>query len=270
VSFPSGPKAAWKAGVELLDEAGKTLAEGETRFENDGLVRDHLAFVRLKAFEFDFGPRDDVSNVKRVAVNIEQLAPGDMTGGLRIPIVPPPLQLTMKSDKEKYEVGEEITLHCKVRNVSDRIVNFYPYNQKSFGIKNVDGGLCIPELFQTGEWPTQMVTLRPDEIHEYTLKGKVSKRTGGPLCSHTHQEGKLVNGVKGQYRQVSGIFISFPYHSYYLRDGYGKYRIISCFKDGNRLSDEYTDLPPEKRESFLKDKWQGQLASNSVTIEITK
>ena len=179
-----------------------------------------------------------------------------------------PLQLTMKSDKEKYEVGEEITLHCKVRNVSDRIVNFYPYNQKSVGIKNVDGGLCIPALMQTGEWPTTMVTLRPDEILEYTLKGKISKSTAG--IWHTHQEGKLVNGVKGQYREVTGIFVSFPYHCYYLRDGYGKYRIISCLRDGNKLSDEYTNLPPEKRESFLKDKWQGKLASNSVTIEITK
>jgi len=174
----------------------------------------------------------------------------------------------MKSDKEKYEAGEEITLHCKVRNVSDRIVNFYPYNQKSVGIKNMDGGLCIPELMQTGEWPTQMVTLRPDETLEYTLKGKISNRTGG--ISHTYQEGELKNYAKGQYREVTGIFVDFPYHGYYLREDYGKYRIISCFTDGNRSSREYKNLPPEKRESFLKDKWQGRLTSNSITIEITK
>jgi len=179
-----------------------------------------------------------------------------------------PLQLTMKSDKEKYQVGKEITLHCKVRNLSDRIVNFYPSNQETVAVRNMDGSLCIPELLQTGVWPTQMVTLRPDEILEYTLKGKISNRTGG--ISDTYQEGKLVNGVLGQYRQVTGIFVDFPYNNYYLREDYGKYRIISCFTDGNKLSDEYTNLPPEKRESFLKDKWQGTLTSNSITIEITK
>jgi len=179
-----------------------------------------------------------------------------------------PLQLTMKSDKEKYEVGEEITLHCKVRNVSDKTFNFYPHNQKNVGILNMDGSLCIQELLQTGVWPTTMVTLRPDETLEYTLKGKISKRTGG--ISDTYQEGKLVNGPLGQYRQVIGIFIDFPYNNYYLREDYGKYRIISSFTDGNRSSREYKNLPPEKRESFLKDKWQGTLASNSITIEITK
>lgn len=113
-----------------------------------------------------------------------------------------------------------------------------------------------------------MVTLKPDEILEYTLKGEISKRTGG--ISDTYQEGELTNGAKGQYRKVAGIFVDFPYNNYYLREDYGKYRIISCFTDGNKLSDEYTDLPPEKRESFLKDKWQGTLTSNSITIEITK
>jgi hypothetical protein len=119
VSFPSGPKAAWKAGVELLDEAGKTLAEGETRFENDGLVRDHLAFVRLKAFEFDFGPCDDVSNVKRLAVNIGQLAPGDnsITGGPltreagRAVEVPSPAELLakLKATDSLYRRGFTVT-----------------------------------------------------------------------------------------------------------------------------------------------------------------
>ncbi len=179
-----------------------------------------------------------------------------------------PLQLTMKSDKEKYEVGEEIKLHCKVSNVSDRIVNFYPHNQNNVGVKNMDGSLCVQELLQTGVWPTQMVTLRPDEVLEYTLEGKISNRTGG--ISDIYQEGELKNGAKGQYRQVTGIFVDFPYNCYYLKEDYGKYKIISCFTDGNRLSDEYTNLPPEKRESFLKDKWQGTLASNSITIEITK
>lgn len=179
-----------------------------------------------------------------------------------------PLQLTMKSDKETYKVGEEIKLHCKVRNVSDRIVNFYPHNQNNVGVKNMNGRLCIQELLQTGVWPTQMITLKPDEILEYTLKGEISKRTGG--ISDTYQEGELINGAKGQYRKVAGIFVDFPYNNYYLREDYGKYRIISCFTDGNRLSEEYADLPPEKRESFLKDKWQGTLASNSITIEITK
>ena len=179
-----------------------------------------------------------------------------------------PLQLTMKSDKETYKVGEEIKLHCKVRNVSDRIVNFYPHNQNNVGVKNMNGRLCIQELLQTGVWPTQMITLKPDEILEYTLKGEISKRKGG--ISDTYQEGELINGAKGQYRKVAGIFVDFPYNNYYLREDYGKYRIISCFTDGNRLSEEYADLPPEKRESFLKDKWQGTLASNSITIEITK
>ncbi len=179
-----------------------------------------------------------------------------------------PLHLTMKSDKEKYEVGEEITLHCKVCNVSGKTFNFYPHNQKTVAVRNMDGGLCIPELLQTGVWPTQMVTLRPDEMLEYTLKGKISNRTGG--ISDTYQEGELVNGPNGQYRQVTGIFVDFPYNNYYLREDYGKYRIISCFTDDNRSSREYKNLPPEKRESFLKDKWQGTLASNSITIEITK
>ena len=179
-----------------------------------------------------------------------------------------PLQLTMESDKEKYKVGEEITLHCKVRNVSDGIVNFYPHNQNNVGVKNMDGSLCVQELLQTGVWPTQMVTLKPDEILEYKLEGKISNRKGG--ISDTYQEGELTNGAKGQYREVSGIFVDFPYNNYYLREDYGKYKIISCFTDGNKLSDEYTNLPPEKRETFLKDKWQGTLASNSITIEITK
>jgi hypothetical protein len=178
------------------------------------------------------------------------------------------LQLTMKSDRAKYRVGEEITLHCKVRNVSDRIVNFYPHNQKNIAVRNMDGRLCIPELLQTGLWPTPMVTLRPDETLEYTLKGKISRRAGG--ISDTYQEGVLKNGAKGQYRQATGIFVDFPWNHYYLREDYGKYKIISCFTDGNKLSKEYTNLVPEKRESFLKDKWQGTLTSNSITIEITK
>jgi hypothetical protein len=179
-----------------------------------------------------------------------------------------PLRLTMKSDREKYRVGDQISLHCQVRNVSDEIVKFHPDNQNNVAVRNVDGGLCIPELLQTGVWPTKMVTLRPGEVHEYTLEGKISNRTGGIM--YTHQEGVLKDYAKGQYRQVTGLFIDFPYNNYYLREDYGKYRIISCFTDGNRSSREYKNLPPEKRESFLKDKWQGTLASNSITIEITK
>jgi hypothetical protein len=46
------------------------------------------------------------------------------------------LQLTMKSDKEKYTVGEEIQLHCSVKNVSDSVLGFYPYGPSSVIVKD--------------------------------------------------------------------------------------------------------------------------------------
>jgi hypothetical protein len=179
-----------------------------------------------------------------------------------------PLQLTMKSDKEEYEVGEEITLHCQVRNASDMIIKFYPYNQKNIDMRDIDGSRCITELLPRWENAEPMVTLRPNEVFEYTLKGNISKRTGG--ISYTYQEGKLKSYAKGQYREVFGIFVDFPWNAYYLSENYGKYKIVSYFKDGNVLSNEYINLIPEKREIFLKDKWQGNLTSNGIIIEIKK
>ncbi|MHC4180129.1 MAG: M56 family metallopeptidase, partial [Planctomycetota bacterium] len=110
VSHPSGPKAAWKVGVRLLDEAGKTLAEGERRFENDGLVRDHRAFVRLKAFDFYFGKRNDISNIKLIAVTLEQLRAGENSA-----TAPPVFGAKNAEDKGKSSKPAETRAHAWCR-----------------------------------------------------------------------------------------------------------------------------------------------------------
>lgn len=74
------------------------------------------------------------------------------------------LQLTMKPDKDKYKLGEEIKLYCKVQNVSGNIVKFCPYNQKNIEIRDAKGNPCIRELLKTAEWAESMVALRPKGI----------------------------------------------------------------------------------------------------------
>ncbi|MCJ7507392.1 MAG: hypothetical protein MUO85_01510 [candidate division Zixibacteria bacterium] len=59
-----------------------------------------------------------------------------------------PLQITIKSDKEVYEVGEDIVIHAGLKNISDKVVNvnaggYLDWNDACrFFFKNVKGEVC--------------------------------------------------------------------------------------------------------------------------------
>ncbi len=172
------------------------------------------------------------------------------------------LRLSMESDKVQYKVGEEILLHCSIKNVSDSVLGFYPYVPTDVIVKDTNDAVCIKEECQIIVWHDSFVLLVPGEIYEYTVKGKILIKTGG--ISDAYKEGTLRESAKGYpYKEVSGIFIEFHGGCYYLNGNYGKYKITSSFSDASE-----TMVAPTK--SDPKNNWHGQLTSNTVVIEIIK
>jgi hypothetical protein len=179
------------------------------------------------------------------------------------------LQLTMESDNGKYKVGEEIQLHCTVKNVSDTIVAFYPYLPREVSMKDMVDSACVQELAQTMEWHDSLVTLKPDEIFKYTLKGEIRREKGSISDAYTEGTRRRSTYFGTYYKEVYGIFVSFSGNGYYLRENYGKYKITSCFMDANML---IASSPKDSKDLNinLKDKWHGKLISNTIVIELTK
>jgi hypothetical protein len=178
-----------------------------------------------------------------------------------------PLRLTMESDKEKYTVGEEIQLRCTVRNVSDTIVAFYPYIPQQVSVKDMMDSACTEEQAQTWEGHDSLVTLKLQETYRYFLKGEVRRDTGS--ISDIYEEGvrRYAPEYKIYYKEVYGVFVSFPGNAYYLRENFGRYRITSRFTDANMLI-SYSPVNLKERKIDLRNKWHGDLTSNDVIVEI--
>ncbi len=180
-----------------------------------------------------------------------------------------PLQLTMVSDKEIYTVGEEIRLLCTIKNLSETIVAFYPYTPHWVSMKDVMDSACIEEQAQTWENNDSLVTLKPHETYRYTLKGEIKRKTGS--ISDVYAEGirRYAEVFNVYYKEVHGIFVSFHGNAYYLRENFGKYKIISHFTDANMLISS-SPIGSKERKIDLKNTWRGELTSNEIVIEIRK
>ncbi len=184
------------------------------------------------------------------------------------------LRLTIKSDKEAYEIGDTVTINCKVENVSDKVVSFYKaYRPEiTFDVNTLDKEIC-PTLDapQTGD-SISLISLKPKEHLQYSITGKIIKG-----------EGKLFIGgsskADAKFREVKGIFLEAPGKGkVYLKNGFVRYELMACYKDGSGwamppasdyIVGDRVVYPKEVLEKF-KDKWQGTLISNTIQIEVAE
>ena len=173
-----------------------------------------------------------------------------------------PLQLTMQSDKSVYKLNDKIKLECEVRNTSAKTIMFRPAFFKVIEMTDETRTPCIPVFLQVMVRSEKPVTMKPNDIHKYTVVARIINKKGG--ISAKHGIGELKQG-KGPYREVEGMFVDFPSSSYYLRNGTGSYRVTSLFTtmDNTIFPDEHEQADPE-------DWWRGELRSNIVSIEIVE
>lgn len=140
----------------------------------------------------------------------------------------------------------------------------------------MEGKPCYHEIFQTVEGAKPLLSLKPGENIPYSLTGYVLK-TEGIIGHETPSSEKIISKKSGRpLYKVYGIFVKFGSQglfssasSYHLKE-YGKYAITVSLKDANTMSDMYGNLKPEERVAFFKDKWQGTLTSNTITIEVVE
>ncbi len=177
------------------------------------------------------------------------------------------LQLTIKSDKEVYGVGDEIKLTAEIKNVSDEVVKFYMNANENVSfyivIKDNNGKHYPIEGVQIEAGPTKLISLKPKEMLQYSFIGKISKRTGYiPPPDKTPK--------KGEYITVYGTFIQLLSNRFYLGDNSAKCKIQVLFRSSAEAAEELSGFSSEEWFEFLKDKWQGTLTSNPITIEVVE
>jgi hypothetical protein len=173
-----------------------------------------------------------------------------------------PLQLRMQSDQSIYRLNDEIKLECEVRNTSTSAVTFRPSFIREIEMTDETRTPCIPVFLQVMERSEKPVTLKPNDIHKYTVLARIINKKGG--ISAKHGIGELKQG-KGPYREVEGLFVDFPSSSYYLRNGTGSYRVTSLFTTMDKAI-----FPDEHEQADPEDWWRGELRSNIVSIEIVE
>lgn len=180
-----------------------------------------------------------------------------------------PLQLTIKSDKEVYEIGDEFTVFFSLQNVSNKTINFYHSERPelfAISVRKRDGTYCPIGGFQVQQPRIQLVSLNLGETLEYSEKGKIVQRRG------------YLPGRGGKFdnrREVTGIFVEFSANpSVFLENGNDSYIISGYYKDATY---EFYDLSGSRDkksyDQFLlenKDKWQGTLISNTIAIEVVE
>jgi hypothetical protein len=173
-----------------------------------------------------------------------------------------PIHLRMQSDKSVYRLNDEIKLECEVRNISAKTITFRPASFSGIEMTDETRTPCIHEFVQVMERTEKPVTLKPNDIHKYTVLARIINKKGG--ISAEHGIGELKQG-KGPYREVEGMFVDFPGSCYYLRNGTGSYRVTSLFTTMDKAI-----FPDENEQADPEDWWRGELRSNIVSIEIVE
>ncbi|MFA5863704.1 MAG: M56 family metallopeptidase [Phycisphaerae bacterium] len=79
VSYPSGPKAKWQIGIELLDKQNKVLAQAKTYLENRGIILGVPAMMESN-LEFNFGPYNAVADVVTFKITVTRISEEDNAG----------------------------------------------------------------------------------------------------------------------------------------------------------------------------------------------
>lgn len=183
-----------------------------------------------------------------------------------------PLELIIESDKKEYKLGEDITLTCKVKNISKAPVSFYRDTNPThinLIITSQEGRVCrISDSSQVMIGNSDEVILYRDEEFEYSLQGKILEG------NRKIPRGKLkFDG----YDEAYGLYIQFPTWSIFLEDGFAKYKISARYKDGSwvktadprfLVDNESDPLPKREILKELRGKWRGKLVSEPVIIEI--
>jgi hypothetical protein len=168
-----------------------------------------------------------------------------------------PLKLIVEAEKNVYNVDDEIIFHFAVQNIAPNTTRFLRDSNPTHNnllISSQNGKRCrIADSAQVMAGTNALVALKPREIFEYTLNGKIVQ--GKKHIARTRYK-------KDGYEEVSGIFIEFPTWSIYLEDGPGKYLIKARYIDGGWL------LNPEKKAP--SDLWRGTLFSEPIEVEIIK
>ncbi|GEM_PF-6366309 len=185
-----------------------------------------------------------------------------------------PLKLIIESDKTQYSLGDDITLTCKVKNISKAPVSFFRDTNPthlSLTITSQDGRKChIADSSQVWIGSNDEVILYRDEEFEYSLQGKILEGKRKIPRGEFKSDG---------YDEVYGLYIQFPTWSIFLDDGFAQYKVSARYRDGSwvktadpRFLVDNESEPASKREisKELRGKWRGKLVSEPITIEIFK
>ncbi len=181
-----------------------------------------------------------------------------------------PLKLTIISDKPVYEVGDGITVFFELQNVSSRAVSFlHSQHPENFAItaKTQDGTPCsYGGSLQLPAAEEHSVILQPHETLDYSVKGRIYE---GKV-----NLGKQVKSTITKKMPVFGVLLEFESNlPFLLEEGKGFYLIEAKYEDALRATYFKRREPTVKKKfsQYLddnKDKWHGNLTSNTITIEV--
>lgn len=181
-----------------------------------------------------------------------------------------PLKLTIEADKEVYSVGDEITVHWKVENVSNEVVTFYN-DTLYFYITYGDEKRCPPVNIVSTLISSYLISLNPEESFDGSVKGKLVR---GKAVKHTEQidsssEPRPIPGswTTIQPNEGEDIFLvgAFGPGNVYLENGYGYYNIKTCYTGKSKRM-----APRGVGYESDKTNWEGTINSNTITVEVVK
>ncbi|MFC1645749.1 hypothetical protein ACFL2Y_01045 [Candidatus Omnitrophota bacterium] len=180
-----------------------------------------------------------------------------------------PLKLTIKLDEEVYAPGDEITIYCKVENVSDKEVSFYEdaYPEYNLTVKSLEGEI-LPIHHSTAQrepkLPPPIITLKPKEYFDYFIKGGITEGR------HKVLDERKSYKLDIHWKEAEGVFLSAQGGSFHLEDGLGKYNIETHYTITHPIEwlEALREAPRDLPE--IENEWKGILTSNTLTIEVVE
>ena len=163
-----------------------------------------------------------------------------------------PLQLTIKSDKSVYEVGDEVILTITWKNSGNRVVQIdfredsLLYNMLTIVGKNGEAYLKKVIMYEFA--PEYKRKILPGDKYVYTMKGRLTMEPVGDFMAPMKPIDSLVITFEGKILSDMGLILGEP----------GTFELAFHYQ---MPADAYwVKSEPET--------WSGNITSNRITLEV--